>query len=162
MFLRIRSPASLPEADAGVFGSLSQRAVLAAQHEGASLCQLEVRGVVDRQLVGSGQLGQARPREGCRVVVDPQAKPTKATEARLPIALAQLSPANLKMCAFAPSKGDSAGTSRVAPSAMASRMAAVCLVACAGWTQPTATGASATNARVTAGPGRWRRAPRDR
>src|SRR5262249_39668191 len=57
--------------------------------------------------------------------------------------------------ALATSNGHKAGTSSMAPLAMASNIAAVWDVACAGCTQPMATEASATKARVTTCPRRW-------
>ena len=46
---------SLPEAHAGLLG-FSQGSIFTAQHEFSSLRQLEVGGVVDRQLVNGSQL----------------------------------------------------------------------------------------------------------
>src|SRR5688572_24783934 len=47
---------SLPEAHAGLLGGFSQGSIFTAQHEFSSLRQLEVGGVVDRQLVNGSQL----------------------------------------------------------------------------------------------------------
>ena len=48
--------ASLPEAHTGLLGGFSQGSILTAQHEFSSLGQLEVGGVIDRQLVNGSQL----------------------------------------------------------------------------------------------------------
>ena len=42
---------SLPEAHAGLLGGFVQGSIFTAQHESSSLRQLEVGGVIDRQLV---------------------------------------------------------------------------------------------------------------
>ena len=47
---------SLPEAHAGLLGGFSQGSIFTAQHEFSSLRQLEVGGVIDRQLVSGSQL----------------------------------------------------------------------------------------------------------
>ena len=87
-------PTSGPKTDASVPGCGSEGTAFATQHQSPARRQLQVRGVVNRQLMCGGQLGQPRERERRHLVIDSDAQSAEPAEAHLPFVFGELSSTN--------------------------------------------------------------------